>query len=74
MSKCVNIFVEIPFDSEIYKKAVEFSNSNKDLSMFNTPEKVLFNCLNYGYKFHILDSMDILASQADAYRKKHNDI
>lgn len=73
MIEYVKIFVEIPVDSEIYKKAVEFANSNKDLDldMFSSPEKVLQSCLEFGSNPHILNSMDLLGRQVDAYRKKH---
>lgn len=72
MAECVKIFVEIPVDSEVYKKAVELSESNKDLglTMFSSPEKVLHNCLELGSNPHILSNMDFLSRQADSLRNK----
>lgn len=74
MSESVKIFVEIPVDSEIYKKAVEFANSNKDLDldMFSSPEKVLQSCLEFGSNPHILNNMDIFARQVNVFRFGHN--
>lgn len=72
MAECAKIFVEIPVDSDIYKKAVELSYRNKDLglTMFSSSEKVLQNCLELGSNSHILSNMDFLSRQADALRNK----
>ena len=84
MTEFVKIPVEIFTGSEVYKKAVELANINKDISIFNTPEKFLSSCKQYDIidyiskNYDIIDyiskNMDILAGQADAYRKKNNDI
>lgn len=73
MSECVKIYVEVPVDSELYKKAVELSDSNKDLGLgmlFSSPENVLQICLEFGSNLHILDNMFILSRQANSYREK----
>lgn len=72
MAECAKIYVEIPMDSEVYKKAVELSDRNKDLgfTMFSSPDKVLQNCLELGSNPHILSNMDFLSRQADALRNK----
>lgn len=74
MAECAKIYVEIPMDSEVYKKAVELSDRNKDLglTMFSSPEKVLQNCLELGSNPHILSNMDFLSRQAESFRKKNN--
>ena len=74
MVECAKIFVEIPMDSEVYKKAVELSEKNKDLglTMFSSPEKVLQNCLELGSGYHILRNIDFLSCKADELRKKNN--
>lgn len=73
MSDYVTITVEFTFetDSEVYKKAVEMSNKFKGcgLSMFQSPEEVLKNCLTLGSNHHISRNMEILASKADKYRQ-----
>ena len=72
MAECVKIYVEVPVDSELYKKAVELSDSNKDLGldMFSSPENVLQICLELGSNPHILGNMFILSRQANSYREK----
>lgn len=74
MAECVNIFVEIPVDSEVYKKAVELSERNKDLelTMLSSPEKVLQNCLELGSNYHISGNIDFLSSKVDEIRKSKN--
>lgn len=71
MVECAKIYVEIPVDSDIYKKAVELSDSNKDLgfTVFSSPEKILQNCLELGSNSHILSNMDFLSRQAEALRE-----
>lgn len=74
MPEFVNIFVEIPIDSEVYKNAVELFEKNKDLglSILSSPEKILQNCLELGSIPHILRNIDILSCKADELRKKNN--
>lgn len=73
MAEFVKIFVEIPVDSELYKKAVELSDCNKDLGLtiFSSPEKVLKSCLELGSNSHILGNIDFLSCQADILRNKN---
>lgn len=73
MAECAKIYVEIPMDSEVYKKAVEFSEKNKDLglTMFSSPEKVLQNCIEFCLNSHILDNIDFLSRRADSLRKSY---
>lgn len=75
MAECAKIYVEIPMDSAVYKKAVELSEKNKDLglTMFSSPEKVLQNCIEFGLNPHILDNIDFLSRRADSLRKSYED-
>ena len=75
MAECVKIFVEIPVDSEVYKKAVELSERNKDLgfTMFSSPEEVLRKCLELGSNPHLLNNSDFLSCKADGFRKSYTD-
>ena len=41
------ITMEITTESEAYKLAKEFSEKNSDISMFDTPEKVLENVFSF---------------------------
>lgn len=72
MTEFIKIPVEISTGSEVYKRAAEFANINKDISIFNTPEKILTSCMQFDIIEYISKNMDILAVQADAYRKKYN--
>lgn len=76
MSDYVTITVEFTFetDSEAYKKAVELSAKFKDLglSMFQSPEEVLKNCLTLGSNHHISRNMDYLSAEAEKFKAKRN--
>lgn len=76
MSDYVTITIEATFDtnSEVYKKAVEMSNKFKScgLSMFQSPEEVLKNCLTLGCTHHILRNEDYLSAEAENFKAKRN--
>ena len=76
MSDYVTITVEATFEinSEEYKKAVEMSDKFKDLglSMFQSPEDVLKNCLTLGSNHHISRNMDYLSAEAENFKAKRN--
>lgn len=76
MSDYVTIKVEATFetDSKVYKKAVEMSNKFKDLglSMFQSPEEVLKNCLTLGCAHHILRNENYLSAEAENFKTKRN--
>ncbi len=76
MSDYVTITVEVTFetDSEAYKKAVEMSNKFKScgLSMFQSPEEVLKNCLTLGCTQRILNNEDYLSAEAEKLKAKQS--
>lgn len=72
----ITITIEATFEtgSEVYKKAVEMSTKFKDLglSMFQSPEEVLKNCLTLGCTHHISRNMDYLSAEAENLITKQN--
>lgn len=76
MSDYVTITVEATFetDSEVYVKAVEMSAKFEDLglSMFQSPEEVLKNCLTLGCTQRILKNEDYLSAEAEKLKAKQS--